>query len=234
MNPTLRKVAQGLAIGTGAAAAGYAGVVAWNRLRYGHVHPGIDPAHASLLDHFIPDPEVLAAHEVEIDAPPETVLDAAKYVELSNAVVPRLLFKLRELALGGEPDTRQHPGPLLEQMLSIGWSVLAETPGREIVLGAVTKPWEAAPAFRSVPAAEFAAFAEPDYVKIAFALRADPDGNDTSVFHTETRAVATDAAARTKFRRYWSFVAPGVHLIRMALMQPVKCEAERRMYETVP
>jgi hypothetical protein len=234
MNPTLRKVAQGLAIGTGAAAAGYAGVVAWNRFRYGHVHTEIDPAHASLLDHFIPDAEILAAHHVDVAAPPETVLDAAKTLQMSNASVPRLLFKLRELALGGEPDTRQHRGPLLEQMLSIGWTVLAETPGREIVLGAVTKPWEAAPTFRAVPAAEFASFAEPDYVKIAFALRAEPDGNDTSVFHTETRAVATDEAARTKFRRYWSFVAPGVHLIRMALMQPIKCAAERRMYVAVP
>ena len=32
----------------------------------------------------------------------------------------------------------------------------------------------------------------------------------------------------------WSFVAPGVHLIRLALMQPVKCEAEPSMYEAVP
>jgi hypothetical protein len=234
MNSTLRKVAHGLAIGTGTAAAGYAGVVAWNRLRYGHVHIDADATHASLLDHFIPEPEILVSHHVDVAASAEIVLDAAKELEMLNAVLPRVLFKLREFAMGGEPDERQHPGPLFEQMRSIGWTLLAETAGREIVFGAVTKPWQAAPVFRSVPAGEFAAFAEPDFVKIAFALRADPDGNDKSIFRTETRAVATDPAARAKFRRYWSFVAPGVHLIRLALMQPIKCEAERRMYEAVP
>jgi hypothetical protein len=48
------------------------------------------------------------------------------------------------------------------------------------------------------------------------------------VFHTETRASTTDPQAREKFRRYWSFVAPGVELIRMAMMRPIKRDAERR------
>ena len=230
MKPIFRKVAGGLAIGAGAAAAGYAAVVAWNRLRYGHVTLDGQPDHASLLDHFIANPEVVASHQITINAPPEVVLDAAKQLELLDSPMVRGLFKLRELALGGEPDTRPHPGSLYDQMLSIGWVVLAETPGREIVFGAVTKPWEAAPAFRSIPAAEFAAFSEPGNVKIAFALRAEPNDNEGAVFWTETRAIATDAEARAKFRRYWSYVAPGVHLIRLAMLQPVKCEAERRVY----
>jgi hypothetical protein len=151
---------------------------------------------------------------------------------LDSAMV-RAIFKLRELALGGEPDTRPHPDSLFDQMLSIGWVVLAETPDREIVFGAVTKPWEAAPAFRSIPAAEFAGFAEPGFVKIAFALRAEPRGTEGTRFWTETRAVATDAMARARFRRYWSYVAPGVHLIRLAMLQPVKCDAERRVHGSV-
>ena len=36
--------------------------------------------------------------------------------------------------------------------------------------------------FRSVPADEFAAFDEPDYVKIAWTLRADPVDDGTVVF----------------------------------------------------
>ena len=36
--------------------------------------------------------------------------------------------------MGGEPDPRPHPEPLLEQMQSIGWVVLAERTGRELVL----------------------------------------------------------------------------------------------------
>jgi hypothetical protein len=233
MNPKIRKIGRGLAVGAAAAAAGYAGVVAWNRLRYGHVTLASDPARASLLDHFIPQPEIVAGHDIAIAAPPETVLDAARNLRMLDSPPVRALFKLRELALGGEADTRPHPEPLFEQLQSIGWVELAETPGREIVFGAVTKPWLASPVFRSIPAGEFAAFDEPDYVKIAFSLRADPDGADGSIFRTETRAIATDADARAKFRRYWSYVAPGVHLIRLAMLQPVKTEAERRVYATV-
>ena len=220
MNSTIRKLAQGAAIGAGAAAAGYAGVVAWNRFRYGRVAIERDPAHATLLDYFIPEPEIVSGHHIAVAAPPAIVLDS---------VAVRSLFRLREMALGGEPDTRTHPEAMLDQLLSIGWVVLAETPGREIVLGAVTKPWNSSPEFRSVPAGEFAAFAEPDHVKIAFTLRAEPNGDGGSLFVTETRAVATDEEARTKFRRYWSYVAPGVGLIRLAMLRPVKCEAERRV-----
>jgi hypothetical protein len=48
------------------------------------------------------------------------------------------------------------------------------------------------------------------------------------VFHTETRVTTTDAEAKEHFKRYWSFVAPGVELIRLALLRPLKREAERR------
>jgi hypothetical protein len=40
--------------------------------------------------------------------------------------------------------------------------------------------------------------------------------------------VPTDGFARAKFRRYWSFVSPGIILIRWMLLRPVKAEAERR------
>jgi hypothetical protein len=59
-------------------------------------------------------------------------------------------------------------------------------------------------------------------------LRADPAGADQSVVRHETRAVATDAIARRKFRTYWSFLSPGIILIRRVALRLVKGEAERR------
>jgi hypothetical protein len=106
--------------------------------------------------------------------------------------------------------------------------VLAEVPDREIVVGAVTRPWEANVVFRALPPEEFAAFSEPGFVKIVWTLRADPVDDLTSVFRTETRAVATDAAARTRFRRYWAFASPGIALIRRLSLRPLKRDAERR------
>jgi hypothetical protein len=100
--------------------------------------------------------------------------------------------------------------------------------GLKPVVGAVTKPWEANPVFRSLPPDEFTCFNEPGYVKIAWTLRADSIGREESIFRTETRAVATDEDSRRKFRRYWAFLSPGIILIRKAMLPAMKREAECR------
>jgi hypothetical protein len=92
----------------------------------------------------------------------------------------------------------------------------------------VTRPWEAEVVFHSLPPEQFASFSEPEFVKITVSLRADPLGDGASIFRTETRAIATDAVARGKFRRYWSFVSPGVSLIRWMSLRPLKADAELR------
>jgi hypothetical protein len=96
-----------------------------------------------------------------------------------------------------------------------------------LVVGAVTRPWEANVTFRPIPPDAFARFNEPGYVKIAWTMRADPAGDNVAVFRTETRAMATDAAARARFRLYWSFFSPGIRSIRALLLAPLKAEAER-------
>jgi hypothetical protein len=101
-------------------------------------------------------------------------------------------------------------------------------PDREIVVGAVTKPWEPNVTFRALPPDDFAAFSEPGFVKIAWTLRADPVDGGASIFRTETRAVATDAGARARFRRYWALASPGIALIRQLSLRPLKREAEQR------
>jgi hypothetical protein len=200
-----------------------------NRLRYGAAKISTGAGKDSLLDRFIPNPEVVEDHSIAIAAAADVVLATAKEMEFLKSPVVRTIIRARELALGGEPDTRPHPPTLFEQMQSIGWVVLSERAGREVVLGSVTRPWLAAPVFRSIAANEFRDFSEPGYVKIAWTLRADPVDDRHSVFHTETRVCTTDADARERFRSYWSFVAPGIKLIRVAMLQPLRRAAERRM-----
>ena len=224
-----KSAARGMLVAGGVAAAGYAALVAFNRMKYGQASVA-RAGRSSLLDRFIPAPEVVEHHQIDIAAPADIVMTTAKNMALMNSPLIRVIIRIRELALGGEPDRRPHPQALVEQMTSIGWVVLAERAGREVVLGSVTQPWEAAPVFRSVAPAEFLSFAEPGYVKIAWTLRADPVDAGHSIFHTETRVCTTDSEARRRFRRYWSFVAPGVELIRMAMLSPLKCAAERKVH----
>jgi hypothetical protein len=178
----------------------------------------------------MPDYEVVERHLVGVTASADTTLASAKEQDLFRSPVVRAIIRTRELILGATPTDRPQPKALLAQMQSIGWGVLAEVPGREIVVGAVTKPWEANVIFRALPPADFASFNDPGYVKIVWTLRADPIGNGMSVFRTETRAVTTDPASRAKFRRYWSLASAGIVLIRWMSLGPVKRDAERRAH----
>ena len=196
-------------------------------LRFGNPSIARPEEHDELLDRFIPVYDVVERHHIPVCAPAAVTLAAAKDQDFQRIPAIRAIFKARELVLRSKPV----PAPattLFAQLQAFGWGVLAETPEREVVMGAVTKPWEPDPVFRALPPTEFAAFSEPGFVKIAFTLRADPVDEHNSVFRTETRAVATDAFARAKFRRYWTFVSPGVAAIRWLSLRPLKREAERR------
>jgi len=212
----------------GLGAASYAAYVGMTWLRYGKPKPAEGENADALLDLFMPVYDAVDRHKIRVAAPPELTLSAVTELELDNSPVIRGIFKAREWILGSEPDNTVRRRALLAQMKSLGWGILAELPGREIVVGGVTKPWEPNPVFRSLPPDEFAAFNEPGYVKIIWTLRADPMGNGASVFRTETRAIATDTFARTRFRRYWSFLSPGIIMIRNFMLPRVKLEAERR------
>jgi hypothetical protein len=63
--------------------------------------------------------------------------------------------------MGSKAEEVVHPRGLLAQTKSMGWGILAERPGREIVMGCATRPWEPDPVFRTLPPEEFAAFQEP-------------------------------------------------------------------------
>ena len=218
-----RWLAGAAAIGVGA----YAATAAMLWMRYGHPAPARDDQRDLLLDQFMPLYDVATRHERRIGALPEDVLAAARQMDMLGSPIARAIFRTRELVLGatGAPRAAR---TLMEEVTAMGWRVLAEVPGREVVVGAVTKPWEPDVTFRPLPPDAFAAFAEPGYVQIAWTLRADPDGRGGTIFRTETRARATDAEARTKFRRYWACFSPGMWLIRWTMLAPLASAAARR------
>ena len=221
------KIMRWLAVGAGVAAASYATYVATTWLRYGHAKRTRGAATDALLDEFMPDYDVCDRHELALATPADATFAAAKAMDFDSSRIVRAIFKGRELLMRSHPDPVPKREGFIEQMKAIGWGVLAEHPGREIVMGAVTKPWEATPVFRPIPPEEFAAFHEPDHVKITWTLRSDPTPDGASVFRTETRAVATDPDARRKFRLYWSLLSPGIILIRVAMLPALKAAAER-------
>jgi hypothetical protein len=218
-----------LAGAAGLATASYAVCAATTWYRYGPPgRPGSAQEADILLDRFMPVYEAAERHHRRVAASAELALAVACELNLSQSMIVQSLFKTRAWFLGSKSGGGSESRGLLEQVTSLGWRVLAEIPGREIVVGAATQPWLADVVFQGVPPEEFAAFDQPGFVKAAWTLRADPIGPSESVLRTETRVTTTDSIARSKFRNYWSLIHPGVVLIRLVLVNTVKREAERR------
>src|SRR5215470_11270481 len=134
-----RTAAKWFAAGIGFAFASYATYAGVTWFRYGSPNPAkgedVDP----LLDSLMFKYDVADRHNIRVAAPAEVTLAVASEIDLECCSMVRGIFKGRELILRSEPDNVVRPRGLLAQTKFMGWAQLAETPGREIVMGAVTK-----------------------------------------------------------------------------------------------
>ena len=170
----------------------------------------------------MPDFQFVERHLTWVEAAPEVALAAAREVSLADMPLARLLMRIRgmrTLALG----------PLWEQLLAGGFVALGETPGHEVLAGTIGQMWKLsgghAPKVANL--AEFSAFNQPGYAKAAMNL-AVHYVNGRCELVTETRVLATDAAARRAFSRYWLVIRPGSGIIRRVWLRAAKKRAEKR------
>lgn len=228
----MKRMVKALAGMAGAALAAFAGYAGFTYASYGRTP--CQPEAQSILDKFMPDYEVRERHHIRVDAPAEITMAAAREISFFDSPIVRSIFGLRALPsrLTNNPAPPLQRRPIFEEVLAIGWKELVEEEGRHIAMGAVTQPWRQNVVFHGLPPEEFVAFNEPGYARIAWTLEVEPRGPSSCVHSTETRVSTTDAASREKFRRYWSFLSPGIILIRYEALRLVKAEAERRVSGT--
>jgi hypothetical protein len=189
-----------------------------------------------LIDRFLPRCDVSLEFETTVDAPPDEVFHAIREADLRDPVISAL-FALRELPLRlarrlrGAPASPAPPKITFGSMIQSGpgWTLLAEEPGRELVVGSVGRFWERDYGGRPVAAEQFAAFGEPGYAKLALALSVCPSLMGGTILRYEARTLTTDAAARRAFRRYWRLIRPGVALVMRAALRRIKLAAERQV-----
>src|SRR5262245_50217828 len=175
-----------------------------------------------LAEKYVPHYDVRDYHEAHVGAPVADAYAAMRSVDLSRSPIIRAIFALRTLPsrLRGQPSGAPK-GPFLEQALEIGWVILEELPGEELIAGAVTQPWEPIVRFRGLARDRFRAFVEPGYAKIAWVIGARPHGGEASTVYTETRVETTDALSRRRFRSYWLLLGTGIRLIRQEALRVV-------------
>jgi hypothetical protein len=218
--------AVGAAAGTYAALAG----IAWLRYGKGRQQRG---GYASSLDEFLPVREVEERHFIRVSAPADVTMKAVEEFDLEDSAVVRTLVRTRAFFMGGGGLAPDLPHGLFRKSQALGWGLLAQTP-EEAVFGAVTQPWKGNVIFRPLPSGDFQQFAEPGFAKIIWNVRVRPLGDDACEVRTETRVVTTSLDARVSFRQYWSFISPGVRLIRWAVLWQLRRIAERASAQVGP
>jgi hypothetical protein len=183
---------------------------------------------SAVLDRFVPRPDTEGRHDITIRAPAGFVLDIARHFDMQSIPMVRALFWLRAKVLGARMPAARRSTGLVADMLRLGWGCLADEPGHVFVAGAACQPWQADVAFSPIAPEQFATYAEPDRVKIAWTLEVEALGPALTRFGTETRVVATDDQARTKFRRYWCIFGLGIVMIRRLLLRALRRQAEQQ------
>jgi hypothetical protein len=176
---------------------------------------------------FVPVVDAVDEQAIDIRAPSRLVFEIAREADLLGHPVVSAIVRVRAFVMGDRPRPRVVRG-LVAETLSLGWGVLVFRAGQTLVIGAVARPWARDVTFSAVEPSQFAAFDEPDLVKIVWSLEVEPHGEARTRFRTETRVVATDRSARRKFWLYWRLASPGIRLIRWMMLRSLKRQAERR------
>jgi hypothetical protein len=171
-----------------------------------------------LLDQAMPTCDRREVHRRRIQAPADAIWDAAKELRGEEMAAMRLLMGIRTLGRGSRDGNRT----VLSSFRGMGFRLIAEEPGEEMVVGGIGRFWLPSGGLRKVESAEqFAAFDEPRYAKVAFNFRLEGE-----VLSTETRIAGTDAHARRRFGAYWLLVRPGSGLIRREWLRAIDKRAQ--------
>lgn len=175
------------------------------------------------LDRLVPTPGLLEVDHVDVAAPPERVWEIVRHLDLASLPIARALFAIRTLA---DRLRRRQSEPIslrIDDLRSSpaqpGFAIFVDDPPHEVVIAAIGKVWHVEIPFVHTSTCEtFAAFAEPDFAKVAWAVRVLPHGERDARVEVEVRVDATDEAAWRKFRRYFRLIGPGSRMIRHSFL----------------
>jgi len=184
-----------------------------------------------IIDAVMPEFDVAIAEHIIVRADPSATFRAARGLDFLRVRSPLLDAAMWARGLPARVAHQAAPTPprlvLAEGDELPGWVVLGEQPDRELAFGAVGKFWQPNIEWRDVDAAEFAAFADPGWGKIAANFSVLPCGEDATLLSYECRTHTTDAASRRQFARYWWLMRPFIAHIFRATVRTIRDDAEK-------
>lgn len=191
---------------------------------------------AMLIDEFLPRYDVVERHGIRVDAPASRVYEAIWAADLARSLPVRVLLGLRTLPslLVDRAKARRLADVLqrsttvtLQTVLSQGFYLLAEEPGREVLLGVVGRFWTPTASLEPTDPERFRSAAAPGRAKGAWNFTVTALGEGSTRLETETRVQCADARTLARFRPYWLVVRPFSGLIRRMMLRTIRAAALR-------
>lgn len=186
---------------------------------------------ATLLHELIPTYEVASKHTIWVAADPARVYEAARSADLGRPWPVRLLMALRAgpaqvaAILLGRPGTRASTDGQ-PSIRPVAFTLVAETPGEEFVLGIMGRFWTPTGGLVRASAEQMRQPPPAGLAQGFWNFRVEPSGSGTAL-STETRVRCGDSATARRFVRYWRVIRPGSALIRGSVLRHIRTQAER-------
>jgi len=201
--------------------------------------PAVAPSHEPMmLDWLLPEFDATLVEHRVIDADPASTYRAVATVDMVE--IPqaypavRALFAARGAAqrLANALLSRPSPTPEADRPMRLGdlpaqgdWVKLSDDPPWELSFGVIGRFWGGETIWETIDAADFVAFQQPGFAKIACSVSLRPYGSMRTLVSYEARTQALDADSRAHFLRYWRVVRPGVAIVMRAFLQAIAKEA---------
>ncbi len=175
-----------------------------------------------LIDEFMPVYDVSKRHQILVHASIDDVFTAVQELDISDARLSKLLFRLRGLPSGARIT--------MSDILRMGFVHLGERPNQELLLGLVGQFWKLSGNLQRLEPEAFKTFNEVGYAKTVWDFTLTETSEGTVLLETETRVACTDAASRRRFRFYWFFIGPFSGVIRKDALKAIKKKVEKHAW----
>ncbi len=146
---------------------------------------------------YLPHPKHVEIHRIFVKARPGIAWEAARRFDGAKIPWVRLLFDIREIPvrlLGRKPEQDRRLGVDQVAINGIGFMILHENPGKEVVVGAVGRFRHLNIPFAELKPDDFAHFNEKGWGKLAWAISVEPYLNGSTISF-ELLTTATDEAS---------------------------------------
>ena len=179
---------------------------------------------STLLDEVLPQYDFRSRHDQHVLAPAGEVAVAVERYDFARDASPfvRLLFRLRGLRIPS--------GSISEVLTGSGFTLLAERPGEELVVGTTGRFWalrERANMEAPLDLEHFRAFDRHGWARAVMSIRVEPRADGSATLLTETRVQCLGGRARRRFAGYWAFINVFSGWIRRDLLRGIARIAER-------